>query len=739
MSYCSHDPSASLIKYSQDGKADFIHFEEGMLSRRKKSYHFPLRSIHSALEHYGIGIEDVDVVTVDYMDHQRFSNTATYYRKLVGDYIRRQLKLRPDQLNFASSHHAAHAYSAYYSSGFDEAAVIAIDGLGSEQQTHSVFVGRRGRKIEKIFSQATPGIGELYTLVTTALGFEAGEEGKTMGLAPYGHDLRFENEPDFSGRYQGLLTDYSRIVRRSPSAKLKLALDHEKLQQDIYTGYPARVAYLLQRELETSLLHLVKATKDATGCKKLCIAGGVGLNCVANEIIARSGIFDEVYVHADSGDAGLPHGLAMMGLMDRLPEPEGFNALEGMSYPIFSPQTRVTRNVNTFKDIVAAHNIPTTPFDCDAVAEHLCNERVICLYTGGWEYGPRALGHRSFLADPRSERMKEVMNIKIKHREPYRPFAPIVLGKHFKDYFISTHANHDRMLYAVGVTALAEKCIPAVVHFDKTARAQTINDPNEPAFQILQAFQRKTGVPVLINTSFNDNNEPIVMSPLDALKCFLNTDADVLIVEDVMLCRHDIEPGVMAALRHKLEQELHSYQVGSYREAAASLLNRPDVSLQDFLATRLLSSLFHRYRASYERLVSEMIDLLQSDEERRVLLDGYHRRVLENVAEEFKLDIFNNNLTFSLIDDDASALTEIRGGDVILAYNLCAILNQEKRDGNSFGDVNCFYASCDPIIEIEAGYDGDLSAQMEAIEASYEVDLTKNIALLSSTLPLIDS
>jgi hypothetical protein len=229
MSYCSHDPAAAIIEYDGCTISNYVHFEEGMLSRKKKSYHFPLRAIAACLDVLDIEIEDIDVVATDYMDRKSYLKTSNNYRGLVGDYIRENLKINHSQLEIGVPHHDAHAYAAFYSSGFEEAGIISIDGLGSEQSTHSIYVGSRKNGINKIYEQKIPGIGELYTLITRYLGFESGEEGKVMGLAPYGMDKKLEDleflQNLLHGEFDGFTLDYSRQLSRAPSSHLKIKLD----------------------------------------------------------------------------------------------------------------------------------------------------------------------------------------------------------------------------------------------------------------------------------------------------------------------------------------------------------------------------------------------------------------------------------------------------------------------------------------------------------------------------------
>ena len=221
MNYCSHDPGCAIIK-SDGSKFEYIFAEEGFLSRKKKSYQFPLRSIKYCLDYFDITLSHLDVLTLDYMDIARNFRTSNNYRLLIGDFIRSRLRVDAKKIKYSKSHHYAHALTAFWPSGFDEAAVLVVDGLGSQQQTHSIFHMDKTGRADLIFEQKGVGIGALYSLITGSLGFASGEEGKTMGLAPYGRGLAEFDEvlPALNGEFDGFITDYSNQITRSPSLSL---------------------------------------------------------------------------------------------------------------------------------------------------------------------------------------------------------------------------------------------------------------------------------------------------------------------------------------------------------------------------------------------------------------------------------------------------------------------------------------------------------------------------------------
>ncbi|MDC0058236.1 hypothetical protein OAJ21_03450, partial [Pelagibacteraceae bacterium] len=235
MNYCSHDPGCTLIRL-QNNKLDFISSEEGFLSRKKKSYQFPIRSMKYCLDYFNIKIDNLDVLMLDFMDNKRSFKTSNNYRLLIGDYLRSRLKINSEKIKFIKSHHYAHALTAFWPSPFSEAAVMVVDGLGSLQQTTSIFSFNRNGKKRLIFEQLGNGIGELYSLITKKLSFESGEEGKTMGLAPYGRKVKSKIvKNDFlKGSYSDCLIDYSSIIDRHPSPNLKIDIKTPRQKGEVY-------------------------------------------------------------------------------------------------------------------------------------------------------------------------------------------------------------------------------------------------------------------------------------------------------------------------------------------------------------------------------------------------------------------------------------------------------------------------------------------------------------------------
>ncbi|MCG3771740.1 MAG: Decarbamoylnovobiocin carbamoyltransferase [Nitrosomonadaceae bacterium] len=733
MSYCSHDPAACLIRLQPNGQLDYIHFEEGMLSRRKKSYQFALRAIQACLDHYGITLNEVDVVALDFMNSRSVHNTASYYRKLVGDYIRAKLRLREDQIHFADSHHLAHAYTAFYPSGFENAAVLAIDGLGSEQNTHTIFLANLAAGIQKVYSQKGTGIGQLYSLITERLGFEDGEEGKTMGLAPYGEVYTGEDRslPDLGGTYQGYCVDYSHLMQRQPTPRLRVNIEKCPSKSDVYSPRYARLAYKVQQELECCLLHLSREIHARTGARRLCIAGGVGLNCVANEIIRRSGIFEEVFVQPSSGDSGVALGLAMVGIEEAARRSGNRGVDWRSSQEAFWTYAPIKFDNSELRNILAVQNVSWYPAETRAVAQSLTEGHIVAYYEAGWEFGPRALGHRSFLADPRSPEMKAILNSKIKHRELYRPFAPIMLAEHFTDYFDSPVTWHPHMLYAVRCRERAKHDAQTIVHVDDTARVQTCSPEAGRIYDVIAEFHKLTGVPILVNTSLNDNDEPIVMTPIDALSCFLRTSADILVVDDIMVRRNEIcSIDVLLATAEAYQSE----QLRKYTDRALRNLLDFSTGVEDmnsFLTRNLLSSLYARFNESADCLARALFAEESPGDFVCLITDVYHLDIIRRMATHYKKPIpFPETV---LLDDQWTSLGSIPENSYVLLYNLSVCMRDAEACTAypALSTCSSFYHSNDRLVLMH-GKDTSLDELVAQVMDTYEVNTSRNIGDLFS-------
>lgn len=483
----------------------------------------------------------------------------------IKDILRRELDFEGTIL--FPEHHEAHAASAFFPSPFEEAAVLTIDGVG-EWTTTSLGRGQ-GNRVELLSELHFPhSLGLLYSAFTYYLGFRVNSgEYKVMGLAPYG-EPRFRNvilselidlRPDGSFRlnldYFNFLTGLTMTNERF--ASLFAGPRHEP--EEPLTQRHADVARSLQVVVEEVMLRMARHAHEVTGSRHLCLAGGVALNCVSNGRILREGPFEKIWIQPAAGDAGGALGAALIAWHEYAGQPRTVSATGADSQrgSLLGPQYDTRKFVQARK--IAAEE-PADDALPARVAALLAEGNVVGWYQGRVEFGPRALGNRSILADPRIGHMQETLNLKIKFREGFRPFAPSVLRERVSDYFELEEASPYMLLVAPVKSALrAEEAakpanflgrlktprsvIPAVTHVDYSARVQTVSVEDNPRFhQLLTAFERQTGCAVLVNTSFNVRGEPPVCTPDDAFRCFLRTGMDYLVLGNHLIAKSDQPP-----------------------------------------------------------------------------------------------------------------------------------------------------------------------------------------------------
>jgi carbamoyltransferase len=477
-------------------------------------------------------------------------------------------------------HHESHAASAFYPSPFTEAAILTMDGVG-EWATSSIGIGR-GNEIALLKELRFPdSLGLLYSAFTYYTGFRVNSgEYKVMGLAPYGEpkyvslikEKLIEVREDGSLRMNQDYFGYAQSLRMTNRAFAKLFGDPPRRPESLLTQKHMDLARSIQAITEEVMLNMARFARKETGMKRLCMAGGVALNCVGNGRILREGLFEDMWIQPAAGDAGGAIGIALaiwhryLGNQRISPEQKGTwrsprgaadvpPYADGMKGAYLGPQ-------NTEEEIEAflkGRDIPYKKYRREelpeAVAEMLAKEKVIGLHQGRMEFGPRALGARSIIGDARSPRMQSVMNLKIKNRESFRPFAPSVTREQVGEWF-ELDADSPYMLLVADVRAgrrrkmtdeeerlwgieklnVVRSEIPAVTHVDYSARIQTVRRETNPLYwEIIEAFRKKTGCPVIINTSFNVRGEPIVHSPEDSYRCFMRTEMDFLVLETCVL------------------------------------------------------------------------------------------------------------------------------------------------------------------------------------------------------------
>jgi carbamoyltransferase len=544
----SHDTSACLLS-----NGDLVAFaEEERFAREKHTKSFPDRTVAYCLEEGGIGIGDVDCVAFTYRPLLDYSRAlADFVRRFPYSIKRFAVQTLVDSMLLYRAydfkrrysyrgklvfvgHHDAHAASAFYPSGFDEAAVLSIDRGGDYLSTLLAYGKGTGlREVKKIRNPHS--VGSLYTAVTEYLGFKPNSgEGKVMGLAPYG-DL-------------DLLEDFRRIVRLKPEGDFELDLSYfvysatrfgtsekfnrtfgpPRVPESELTPRHQNVARALQEVTEETALHIGRYLYEQTRCPNLCIAGGVALNSVMNQRLLHELPFEDVFIQPAANDAGTCLGAAQWVEHVVLGRPRAFE----MKHPFYGPGYTPEQMLECIKKRKVKYSEVADP--CEYAARAISEGKIVGWFQGRMEMGPRALGNRSILADPRRKDMKDILNREVKHREGFRPFAPSVLEENgaefFDDYYPSPF-----MLLVPPVKAEKMDVIPAVVHVDGTGRLQTIDDANPDYKRLIRRFDEITGVPVVVNTSFNIRGEPIVMTPDDALNCFFFTGLDTLVLGNYVL------------------------------------------------------------------------------------------------------------------------------------------------------------------------------------------------------------
>ncbi|MEX0346022.1 MAG: carbamoyltransferase [Rhizobiaceae bacterium] len=521
-----HNTGACAI--SGEGISRQIAFlSEERLDRVKDSRAFPHMSTNACMNEVGIdNILQFDAVVLDYIENnsdwrldqaKRPCSTENYLRTV-----------EPSRIHIVD-HHLCHACAAFHTSPFEDAAILIIDGRGSDKQTQSLFVGS-GNSVEFVEGTDKIGIGLLYAAMTQHVGFGNLQEGKTMGLAPFGENLE-ALDYDFKGKFNGIETDYGDFCTDGSYA-LK-----QRTEPPVSFDDRARAAFEVQQECEAAMLHLANHARNVTGKKYLCLSGGVALNSVANNVILKSGIFDDVYINPAASDTGIPLGAALYGyhILGRQPrEVAEISPYLGPSYN----RDRVREAISVFDGFSVVEEDAL-----QAATDMLARNLIVARFEGRSEMGPRALGHRSILMSPLEAGNVDTLNARVKFREPFRPFAPVVKEEYSQDFFAIDRPS-PYMLFVPDVLPDKRTVIPAVTHVDGTARVQSVTkERNGNLYDIIDAFHQRTGVPVLLNTSYNVAGEPIVETPEDAIKCFLGTNIDALYLEDLLLIKNGVRGG----------------------------------------------------------------------------------------------------------------------------------------------------------------------------------------------------
>jgi carbamoyltransferase len=598
-----HDSAACLV---EDGRIVAAAQEE-RFTRKKHDAGFPSHAVQYCLREAGVEARDLDLVGFYEKPLVKFDRLLETYiacapkglksylmamplwlgqRLWMADDIKRQVQGYEGEVLFGE-HHESHAASAFYPSPFEHAAVVTIDGVG-EWATSSIGVGR-GNDLELLRELRFPhSLGLLYSAFTYFTGFRVNSgEYKLMGLAPYGEPKYVQTIKDelLEIREDGSLWmnieyfTYPHGLRMTGGAFERLFDGPARQPESRLTQREMDLARSVQDITEEVMLKMAAFARRETGMRDLCLAGGVALNCVGNGRIVREGIFDEIWIQPAAGDAGGAVGVALslwhrhLGKPRVSPEASGAwerpssangrtgtpRYADGMSGAFLGPRFS-DEDVDVFLE---GHACVSRRLERAALAEEIAalmaQEKVVGLLQGRMEFGPRALGGRSIIGDPRSPRMQSMMNLKIKFRESFRPFAPAVLREQVGSWFELDGdspymllvadvrptrrlpvTEESRSVWGIEQLNLPRSTVPAITHVDYSARIQTVRRDTNPFFyDVIDAFYRLTGCPIIVNTSFNVRGEPIVCTPEDAYRCFMRTNIDALVLENYLLLKQE--------------------------------------------------------------------------------------------------------------------------------------------------------------------------------------------------------
>jgi len=579
-----HDSAAALV---EDGHIVAAAQEE-RFTRKKHDPSFPMHAIGYCLEAAGARLSDIDHVAFYDKPFLKFERLLETYIALAPagfrsfqmaiplwlkeklfqkSLLRKKLKEFDEEFDGArllfTEHHLSHAASAFYPSPFDKAVVLTMDGVG-EWATTSAALGE-GNRLE-IFQEIhfPHSLGLLYSAVTYYTGFKVNSgEYKVMGLAPYGQpkyaqlilDHLIDLKPDGSFRLDLSYFDYCTGLTMTNERFAKLFGQPVRAPDQLLTPFHMDVAASIQAVLDEVVLRLTRSLAGKTGMRNLCLAGGVALNCVANGKVLRDGKFDHIWIQPAAGDAGGAVGAALAAFHQFKGGPRSVAAGDAMSGAFLGPEFSQDQIERRLTAAGARFSVLDKHEMIEATAKALSDQLAVGWFQGRMEFGPRSLGARSILGDPRSPAMQKNLNLKVKYRESFRPFAPAVLREDVSDWFdlnsdspymlVVADVKDDkrramsaeqRALFGIEKLNVSRSEIPAVTHVDYSARIQTVSADTNPLFhRLLREFKALSGCPVLVNTSFNVRGEPIVCTPEDAFRCFMGNELDVLVVGNCVL------------------------------------------------------------------------------------------------------------------------------------------------------------------------------------------------------------
>ncbi|MEY2607441.1 MAG: carbamoyltransferase, partial [Verrucomicrobiota bacterium] len=555
-----------------DGKV-VVGIEEERLSRTKHTNKLPLHAIRYCLRETGLSLDDIDRLAY-YVDERCADRMVRTYvlqnprtrvfstgREFAIDLLNRHLNwdLRPERFVFVE-HHLAHATSAFAMAQYNEALVVTLDGVG-DGLAGTVYVGE-GCQLTKTFElQPADSLGLLYMAAIEFLGYRFFDEYKVMGLAPYGDPTRFRRIFE----QICVLQPEGKFSVNSEQLRLLDALGAPRRAGEPFTRVHRDIAAALQESVERAVFHQLRHYKDQTRLKNLCLAGGVAHNSTLIGKLLRSGLFDSVFVQPAAHDAGCALGAALSVHRELVPD----RPIEALSHLYWGTDLGTSKAVFEkllqWKDLIEIRPVqdPSTE-----AANLITDGKIIGWAQGRSEFGPRALGNRSILADPRREENKDLINEMVKNRESYRPFAPSVLEEYADQFFeVPDGSSPAYMTFTVPVREAMRPKLPAITHIDGTARIQTVSrNTNERYWRLIEAFRQRTGVPVVLNTSFNHNLEPIVDSVEDAITCLLTTGLTHLVIDNYLITKRPVKPAIVSQLFPTLPEHVqlvYCQQAGS--------------------------------------------------------------------------------------------------------------------------------------------------------------------------------
>lgn len=598
-----HDSAAALIINGEIIAAA----QEERFTRKKQDSSFPEQAIRYCLQAGNCALDDVDYIVFyekPFLKFERLVETylsfAPYgfksFSKAIPLWIKEKLFQKTtlkeeleaigpfknfDQRILFTEHHQSHAASAFYPSPFEEAAVLTMDGVG-EWATSSLAIGR-GNRLEIIKEMHFPhSLGLLYSAFTYYTGFKVNSgEYKVMGLAPYGQpkyaqkifDHLVDVKKDGSFRLNQEYFDYCTGLKMTNKKFDQLFDGPARKPEDALTQREMDLAASIQYVCEEIVLKLGRSIAKETGMKNLCLAGGVALNCVANGKLLRDGCFENIWIQPAAGDAGGALGAALAAHYWHLDQPRKVSPTDSMRGAYLGPEFKSDDIEKRLTQAKAKYEVLTDSDVIEKTAQALSDGKAIGWFQGRMEFGPRALGGRSILGDPRSPTMQKNLNLKVKFRESFRPFAPSILSEDVSDWFDLNHSSpymllvadvHKKyqkqmteqqiQLFGIEKLNIVRSEIPAVTHVDYSARVQTVHSETNPQYHaLITKFKEKTGCPVVVNTSFNVRGEPIVCTPEDAFRCLMGTEIDVLVVGNCWVERVKQDPKLILDYKNQFE------------------------------------------------------------------------------------------------------------------------------------------------------------------------------------------